>query len=124
MILAEGGNVFKDATGQILTQRINQADVMPTIKWIEQVTDLDFTKDLSALDNLPVKWLGSTGRKDTSGDLDLSVDTKQLTKEQLVAKLTQWAQKNNIDPLLAMHKMVMYKQTLCLPTNHSGINLY
>lgn len=104
MILAEGGNVFKDAAGQILTQRINQADVMPTIKWIEQVTDLDFTKDLSALDNLPVKWLGSTGRKDTSGDLDLSVDTNQLTKEQLVAKLTQWAQKNNIDPNQSIKK--------------------
>jgi hypothetical protein len=30
MNLKEGGNVFKDTAGNPLTQRINQADVMPT----------------------------------------------------------------------------------------------
>lgn len=98
MILAEGGNVFKNAQGQILTQRINQADVMPTVKWLEQVTGLDFTKDKSTLDGQPVKWLGSTGRKETSGDLDLSVDSNALTKEQLVARLVAWAQSRKLDP--------------------------
>jgi hypothetical protein len=34
--------------------------------------------------------LGSTGIKDTSGDLDIAVDATQLTKEQLVAQLTRW----------------------------------
>jgi len=97
MQLNEGGNVFKDAQGQVLTQRIDQADVMPTIQWLESVTGLDFTKDLSALDNMPVKWLGSTGRKDTSGDLDLSVDANKINKEQLVARLVQWAQNNKVD---------------------------
>ena len=32
--LNEGGNVFKDAAGQPLTQRINQADFMPTAQWL------------------------------------------------------------------------------------------
>jgi len=36
MQINEGGNVFKDAQGQPLTQRINKADVPATIKWIEQ----------------------------------------------------------------------------------------
>jgi len=35
MILNEGGNVFKDQDGKPTTQRIQQADVDPTLKWIE-----------------------------------------------------------------------------------------
>ena len=34
MNLLEGGNVFKDSSGQPLTKRIAQADVMPTAKWL------------------------------------------------------------------------------------------
>ena len=41
MILNEGGNVFKTPDGQDATQRINQADVEPTLKWLEQITGLD-----------------------------------------------------------------------------------
>jgi hypothetical protein len=38
MILKEGGNVFKDKkTGEELTQRINQSDVLPTVEWLEQL---------------------------------------------------------------------------------------
>ena len=37
MILKEGGNVFKDASGRILTQRINQADVAPTLAWLDLI---------------------------------------------------------------------------------------
>ena len=40
MYLREGGNVFKDAQGQPLTQRINQADIPATIAWVEQVTGI------------------------------------------------------------------------------------
>jgi hypothetical protein len=88
MNLTEGGNIFKDASGRALTQRINQTDVKPTIAWLEQLTGLD----------LQDNTLGSTGRKPTSGDLDLAVDANQFTKEQMVAQLTQWAQLNKLKP--------------------------
>jgi hypothetical protein len=89
MKIFEGGNVFKDAQGQPLTQRINQADVAATIAWVEQVTGIKFPQD---------RWLGSTGRKPTSGDLDLAVDLGETTKEQVAAGLTQWATSQGLDP--------------------------
>jgi hypothetical protein len=82
MQLSEGGNVFKDSDGQAQTQRINQTDVKTTLAWLEEM--------LPGLD-LQNNTLGSTGIKDTSGDLDIAVDTQELTKEQLVAQLTSWA---------------------------------
>lgn len=88
MNLTEGGNIFKDASNRALTQRINQTDVKPTIAWLEQLTGMD----------LQDATLGSTGRKPTSGDLDLAVDANKYTKEQMVAQLTQWAQMNNLKP--------------------------
>jgi hypothetical protein len=81
MNLFEGGNVFKDGDGRAVTQRINQTDVKSTLAWLEEM--------LPGLD-LQNNTLGSTGIKDTSGDLDIAVDAKQLTKEQLIAQLTRW----------------------------------
>jgi hypothetical protein len=78
----EGGNVFKDADGRAVTQRINQTDVKSTLAWLEEMLpDLDLQNNT----------LGSTGIKDTSGDLDIAVDANQLSKEQLVAQLSRWA---------------------------------
>ena len=94
MQLKEGGNIFKDASGRALTQRINQADVKSTIAWLEQLTGLD----------LQDNTLGSTGRKPTSGDLDLAVDANQITKEQLIARLTQWAESHGFKPEEWMRK--------------------
>ena len=79
--LLEGGNVFKDAEKNPLTQRINRADVDPTIKWLEGV--LGF----SLIDNK----LGTTGKKPTSGDLDLAVDESKHSKDEVYAKLKAWA---------------------------------
>ena len=89
MILKEGGNVFKDMKGQILTQRINQTDVAPTLAWLDMM--------LPGLD-LQNNTLGSTGKKPTSGDLDLAVDASQVSKEQLVTRLTQWATSHGLKP--------------------------
>ena len=89
MKLLEGGNVFKDADGQPLTQRINQADVPATIRWVEQITGMKFPQE---------RWLGSTGRKATSGDLDLGVDLSEVSKDELAAKLTQFIQSQGQDP--------------------------
>jgi hypothetical protein len=86
--LLEGGNVFKTKTGEPRTQRINRADVPATIRWIEQVTGIEFPKD---------RWLGSTGKKPTSGDLDLAVDLNEVSKEQLAGILTQFVQSQGLD---------------------------
>ena len=88
MKLLEGGNVFKDADGRSLTQRINQADVKPTLAWLEQLVPLDLQNNT----------LGSTGIKDTSGDLDIAVDATQVTKEQLQQQLEQWAISHGFRP--------------------------
>ena len=89
MRLLEGGNVFKDADGQPLTGRINQSDVAATVQWLEALTGLQFPRE---------RWLGSTGRKPTSGDMDMAVDASEISKEQLAAKLTQWAVSHGEDP--------------------------
>jgi hypothetical protein len=87
--LKEGGNVFKGSDGEALTQRINQTDVKPTLAWLEQM--------LPGLD-VQGNTLGSTGIKPTSGDLDVAVDSSQLTKLQLVTRLQQWAQSHGLKP--------------------------
>jgi hypothetical protein len=89
MNLLEGGNVFKDANGNPLTQRIDQTDVKTTIAWLERL--------LPGLD-LQNNTLGTTGLKPTSGDLDIAIDAAQMTKEQLVAELTRWATSHKQEP--------------------------
>lgn len=75
-------NVFKLSDGTLMCRRINQQEVAPTIKWIESITGLDFSSDVDDA-GYPVKWLGTTGKKSSSGDLDLSVDEREISKEQL-----------------------------------------
>ena len=87
--LLEGGNVFKDAEGQPLTGRINQSDVPATVAWLEQLTGLEFPRD---------RWLGSTGKAPTSGDMDLAVDTNEISKDQLAAKIMQWVVSHKLPP--------------------------
>jgi hypothetical protein len=89
MNIFEGGNVFKDGDGRALTQRINQTDVKPTLAWLDLM--------LPGLD-LQNNTLGSTGLKPTSGDLDVAVDANRVTKEQLTARLGQWAQSHGFKP--------------------------
>ena len=96
--LLEGGNVFKDAQGQPLTQRINQSDVPATIEWLEGVTGLDLSDDTDPATGYPRRWLGSTGKKSTSGDLDLAVDSNEISKPQLKANLDQFITKMKQDP--------------------------
>lgn len=89
MNLNEGGNVFKDVDGRAITQRINQTDVKPTLAWLEEL--------LPGLD-LQNNTLGSTGIKDTSGDMDIAVDPTQVTKLQLKTRLEQWARSHGFKP--------------------------
>ena len=87
--LLEGGNVFKDSDGKPLTGRINQSDVPATVAWLEQVTGIEFPRD---------RWLGSTGKAPTSGDMDLAVDLNEISKDQLAAKLMQWIASHKLPP--------------------------
>jgi hypothetical protein len=87
-MITEGGNVFKDEQGEPLTQRINLADIRPTVAWLETITDLPL------LDNM----LGSTGLKPTSGDLDLAIDSNRVNKEEFFNKLSQMIQQRGEDP--------------------------
>lgn len=89
MNLNEGGNVFKNPDGSSATQRINQTDVKPTLAWLDEM--------LPGLD-LQNNTLGSTGIKDTSGDLDVAVDANQVTKDQLEYRLKQWAIGHGLKP--------------------------
>lgn len=75
--LNEGGNVFKLADGSEATQRISRENVVPTVQWLEQLTGL----------NLVDNMLGTTGKKETSGDLDLAVDASKISKDVLVQQL-------------------------------------
>lgn len=88
MKLAEGGNVFKDAQGNPRTQRINLADIQPTVAWLERITGLPLQ------DNM----LGSTGLKPTSGDLDLGVDSNKVNKEEFFTKLSDMISNRGEDP--------------------------
>ena len=72
----EGGNVFK-VDGKPVTQRINLQDIQTTINYLEKLTGLPLS------DNM----LGTTGKKASSGDLDLAVDQTKISKDQLIAKL-------------------------------------
>ena len=75
MIILEGGNIFKGADKQPLTQRIKLEDIPATVAWLEKVSGIAFPTNT---------WLGSTGKKATSGDLDLQVDANTTDKNSLV----------------------------------------
>ena len=105
MILTEGGNVFKtEPEKELICQRIATADVQPTIDWLNKTFGFKFT---------PKEFLGTTGtkthpdgtfKKNSSGDLDLNTDTRELPKEEIIAKLSDWCQKQGIPDLEIMNK--------------------
>lgn len=83
--ILEGGNAFKDAGGNILTRRIDREDVEPTIRWLEDITNLPLINNT----------IGSVGKKASSGDLDIAVDENIVSKDDLVNRLTSWAAQQN-----------------------------
>jgi hypothetical protein len=83
--LNEGGNVFKGEDGTPVTQRINKADVDPTLDWLEKITGIPH-KDFK---------LGSTGIKSSSGDMDIAIDQNTVDKAELAKKLVAWVKQNH-----------------------------
>jgi hypothetical protein len=98
MNIFEGGNVFKDKMGVPLTRRIKQGEIAGTIKWLESVTGLDLHGANDPGTNYPMKWLGSTGKKADSGDLDLAVELSDTTKPELKAHLDSYVSGQKQDP--------------------------
>jgi hypothetical protein len=98
MNIFEGGNVFKDKMGVPLTRRIKQSEIAGTIKWLESVTGLDLHGANDPGTNYPTKWLGSTGKKADSGDLDLAVELSDTTKPELKAHLDTYVTGQKQDP--------------------------
>lgn len=82
-VVKEGGNVFKDSNGLTIAGRIKQADIEPTIRWLESIIQLPL------IDNV----LGSVGKKASSGDIDIAIDQNVMSKDQLVSKLTQYIER-------------------------------
>jgi hypothetical protein len=103
-LLIEGGNIWK---GDLATQRINQADVEPTVKWLEKLTGL------SLIDSM----IGSTGKTPTSGDIDLVVDVKKVNKNDLATKLLAWSKAN--DPKALVKKSGANVHFLCFFLTYS-----
>jgi len=86
--LFEGGNIFKDEAGTILTKNIAKADVLPTVRWLETVTGLELTDHM----------LGTTGKKEFSGDLDIAIDANEVNKNDFAAKLADYIMQEGGDP--------------------------
>jgi hypothetical protein len=91
----EGGNVFKGPDKEPLTRRIKREEIPSTIAYLEKETGIDFSMDKDE-EGVPVKWLGTTGRKVDSGDLDLSVDAREINKTELAAKLASVFGKDSV----------------------------
>jgi hypothetical protein len=58
--------------------------VNTTVKWLEAVTSLPLLNNI----------LGTAGKRETSGDLDLAVDEKSTSKDSLVKVLSDWCVSN------------------------------
>jgi hypothetical protein len=84
--IMEGGNAFKDDAGKVLTRRISKSDIEPTMSWLEKVTGLPLIGNA----------LGSVGKKESSGDLDIAVDETAISKDELYRKLIEWIKSQGI----------------------------
>tara|TARA_S200002703_G_scaffold155157_2_gene158956 strand:+ start:1082 stop:4852 length:3771 start_codon:yes stop_codon:yes gene_type:complete len=83
--LNEGGNIFKGDEGGSETIRIKRDDVDPTLEWLEGILGIDLV-DFK---------LGTTGKKETSGDLDIAIDENKVSKDDLDEKLMAWVNENH-----------------------------
>jgi hypothetical protein len=116
MILLEGGNVFKHADKSPATQRINRNDVPTTVKWLEQVTGL------SLMDAM----VGSTGHKETSGDIDLAIDANHISKDAVLGTLVNWCKKQGIPDDQIMNRKAKGKNPAMLDgwIDQTGIEIH
>ncbi len=87
-----GGNVFKDRTTSIKREHIE-----PTLsKYFAELKKV-FPKKSNIFNIDKMKPIGSVGKKDISGDIDLAIDSKSLLDKQMSDKsIKEWG----VDPVL------------------------
>jgi len=85
--LLEGGNVFKDPHNIPLTTRVERDNIASSLAQIEKILNIK-------LDD----YLGSTGKSDSSGDIDVAVDSEKYDKIEIANKLKQWVSDAGKDP--------------------------
>lgn len=83
-LVVEGGNVFKANP----TQRIDLANIKPTVDFLSNIVGI----------NLMGNLLGSTGKRPSSGDLDIAILDSKISKIKLYDILAQWCQERNLNP--------------------------
>jgi len=91
-LINEGGNVFTSQEDGSATIRIKKADVDPTLIWLGNVLGIEKLEDFK---------LGTTGKKETSGDLDIAIDKNKVSKDDLDEKLMAWVNENHPELELA-----------------------
>jgi len=113
-ILNEGGNIFKGDEGGSETIRIKRDDVDTTLKWLEGILGIDLV-DFK---------LGTTGKKETSGDLDIAIDQEKVTKDDLIKKLMAWVNENHPELDLANSDEKEMKQKIRQWIAKSGTSVH
>ena len=83
-ILKEGGNVFKN----LPVGRIKKADVEPTVKFVSDILNINLCNNI----------IGSAGKKETSGDIDIAIDITKHDREEFCETLQEWCEKRKLDP--------------------------
>lgn len=83
-VIVEGGNVFK----QNPTTRIQLANIKPTVDMLSDIVGINLSRNL----------LGSTGKRESSGDLDIAINNQRYTKDELTAILKNWCEERNLNP--------------------------
>ena len=113
-ILNEGGNIFKGDEGGSETIRIKRDDVDTTLKWLEGILGIDLVD----------YKLGTTGRKETSGDLDIAIDEDKVSKDDLIKKLMAWVNENHPELDLANSDAKEMKQKIRQWIAKSGTSVH
>jgi len=85
--LFEGGNIFKDTNKRPMTVRIPKDSIAPSLAFVEKI--LGIPLDV---------WLGTTGKKESSGDIDVAVDAAKYDKKEVANKLKAWAKSQGQAP--------------------------
>ena len=109
-IIVEGGNVFKSNP----TVRIQLANIKPTVDTLSNIVGINLNKNL----------LGSTGKRESSGDLDIAINNSKFTKDKLIAILTNWCAEYNFDPkqYIARFGISVHFRTQVYDTNNNIVD--
>jgi len=118
--LKEGGNIFKTPEKEPATKRIKRENVDGTLQWLEDLTGLPLVNNK----------LGTTGKRETSGDLDIAVSYDSSNKDDLTAILLKWLIENKPElglselPSAKGKRLKELKKTLRGWIAHSGNSVH